>query len=216
MIGIYVAVGSANHMPPWGGTDMLLSTNPISVAIPSGINPPIILDMATSVAAYGKVKTLIQSGGTMPEGWMIDKNGNPLTDPAKSQDGFLLPIGGPKGYGLALIFGILAGTLNGGAFGKDVIDFNADNTTVANTGQFLIALNIEAFMDTGQFKSQIDKIWVEMKSSAKLPGVSEIRVPGENLAKTINERVESGIRIPKPLFASLSQIADELSIDRLT
>ena len=172
--------------------------------------------MATSVVAYGKVKTLIQSGGTMPEGWMIDKNGNPLTDPAKSQDGFLLPIGGPKGYGLALIFGILAGTLNGGAFGKDVIDFNADNTTVANTGQFLIALDIEAFMDTGQFKSQIDKIWVEMKSSAKLPGVSEIRVPGENLSKTINERVESGIRIPKPLFASLSQIADELSIDRLT
>jgi LDH2 family malate/lactate/ureidoglycolate dehydrogenase len=216
MIGIYVAVGSANHMPPWGGTDMLLSTNPISVAIPSGINPPIILDMATTVAAYGKVKTLLQSGGTMPEGWMIDKNGNPLTDPAKSKDGFLLPIGGPKGYGLALIFGLLAGTLNGGAFGKDVIDFNADNTTVANTGQFIIALDIEAFMDTEQFKSQIDKIWAEMKSSAKLPGISEIRLPGENLAKTIKERAASGIKIPEPLFASLAQIADDLSIKRLT
>jgi len=146
---------------------------------------------------------------------MIDKNGKPLTDPTKSKDGFLLPIGGPKGYGLALIFGILAGTLNGGAFGKDVIDFNADNRTVANTGQFIIALDIEAFMDTKQFKSQIDKIWTEMKSSAKLPGISEIRLPGENLAKTIKERTASGIKIPEPLFASLTKIADDLSIDRL-
>ncbi|MBT5575377.1 MAG: Ldh family oxidoreductase [Alphaproteobacteria bacterium] len=216
MIGIYVAVGSANHMPPWGGTDMMLSTNPISVAVPSGKNPPIILDMATTVAAYGKVKTLLQSGGTMPEGWMSDKHGNPITDPAKSGDGFLLPIGGPKGYGLALIFGILAGTLNGAAFGSDVTDFNADNKTISNTGQFIIALNIEAFMDIEQFKSQIDKVWEDMKSSAKLPGVDEIRLPGENLARTIEKRTASGIEIPKPLFASLTQLADELSITRLS
>ena len=165
MIGIYVAVGSANHMPPWGGTDQLLSTNPISVAIPSGVNPPIILDMATTVAAYGKVKTLLLSGGKMPVGWMIDKQGNALTDPAKSKDGFLLPIGGPKGYGLALIFGILAGTLNKAAFGKDVVDFNADNKTVTNTGHFIVALDIEAFMDPSEFKSQIDTVWKDMKSS---------------------------------------------------
>ncbi|MBX2881248.1 MAG: Ldh family oxidoreductase, partial [Granulosicoccus sp.] len=81
MIGIYVAVGSANHLPPWGGTDMLLSTNPIAVAIPAANRPPIILDMATTVAAYGKVKTAAQRGETMPEGWMIDRNGQPLTDP---------------------------------------------------------------------------------------------------------------------------------------
>ena len=114
MIGLYVAVGSANHLPPWGGTDMLLSTNPIAVAIPSGQNPPIVLDMATTVAAYGKVKTKAHRGEAMPEGWMIDKMGNPLTNPKRADEGFLLPIGGPKGYGLALIFGLLAGTLNGG------------------------------------------------------------------------------------------------------
>ncbi|HSG96031.1 MAG TPA: Ldh family oxidoreductase, partial [Afifellaceae bacterium] len=88
MIGLYVAVGSANHLPPWGGTDMLLSTNPIAVAIPSGQNPPIVLDMATTVAAYGKVKTSAQRGETMPEGWMIDKLGNPLTDPRRAGEGF--------------------------------------------------------------------------------------------------------------------------------
>ena len=216
LIGIYVAVGSANHMPPWGGTDLLLSTNPISIAIPSGVNPPIILDMATTVAAYGKVKTLIQSGGKMPEGWMIDKQGNPLTDPTKSKDGFLLPIGGPKGYGLSLIFGILAGTLNNAAFGRDVIDFNSDHKTITNTGQFIIALDIEAFMDLELFKSQIDNVWKEMKSSEKLPGISEIRLPGENLAKTIKKRTSLGIEIPAPLFSKLKQIADELSIPELT
>ena len=216
MIGIYVAVGSANHMPPWGGTDLLLSTNPISVAIPSGVNPPIVLDMATTVAAYGKVKTLLQSGGKMPLGWMIDKQGNPVTDPAKSKDGFLLPIGGPKGYGLALIFGILAGTLNNAAFGKDVIDFNADNKSVTNTGHFIIALNIEAFMDPVQFREQIDTVWKEMKSSKKLPDILEIRLPGENLAKTMRERKAFGIKIPKPLFTKLKQLADELSIPSLT
>ena len=216
MIGIYVAVGSANHMPPWGGTDQLLSTNPISVAIPSKANPPIILDMATTVAAYGKVKTLLLSGGKMPEGWMIDKKGNALTDPAKSKDGFLLPIGGPKGYGLALIFGILAGTLNKAAFGKDVVDFNNDNKTVTNTGHFIVALDIAAFMDPSEFKSQIDTVWKDIKSSKKLPGISEIRLPGENLARTIKERKASGIKLSTPLFTRLTQLADELSIPRLT
>jgi LDH2 family malate/lactate/ureidoglycolate dehydrogenase len=81
MIGLYMAVGSANHLPPWGGLDMLLSTNPIAVAVPAGDEPAIVLDMATTVAAYGKVKTKAQRGEMMPEGWMMDRQGNPLTDP---------------------------------------------------------------------------------------------------------------------------------------
>ncbi len=130
MIGLYFAVGNANHLPPWGGLDMLLSTNPIAAAIPAGREKPIILDMATTVAAYGKVKTRALLGQTMPEGWMIDRQGKPLTDPKRADEGMLLPLGGMeagyKGYGLALIIGLLAGTLGGAAMGKDVIDFNHD------------------------------------------------------------------------------------------
>ena len=133
MIGIYIAVGSANHLPPWGGIDMLLSTNPIAIAIPALNEKPIILDMATTVAAYGKVKTAAEKGESMPEGWMIDKLGNPITDPKRSSEGFLLPIGDYKGYGLSLVFGILAGTLNSAALGKEVIDFNSDFITPTNT-----------------------------------------------------------------------------------
>ena len=115
MIGLYFAVGNANHLPPWGGLDMLLSTNPIAAAIPAGEEKPIVLDMATTVAAYGKVKTAAQRGETMPEGWMIDREGKPLTDPKRADEGMLLPLGGMeagyKGYGLAMMFGLLAGTL---------------------------------------------------------------------------------------------------------
>lgn len=215
MIGIYVAVGSANHLPPWGGTDMLLSTNPIAIAVPSATNPPIVLDMATTVAAYGKVKTAAQRGEMMPEGWMIDRKGQPLTDPAQAADGFLLPIGGPKGYGLSLVFGILAGTLNGARFGRDVVDFNADSTTTTNTGHFVIALDIAAFTDPDHFKIGIDEIWQQMKSSELLPGVEAIRLPGERLAKVTHERTQNGIPIADSLRSVLADLAKQLDVNPL-
>src|SRR6185437_14605829 len=133
MVGIYYAVGNANHLPPWGGIDMLLSTNPLAIAVPALEEAPLVLDMATTVAAYGKVKVAAQQGKTMPEGWMIDREGLPLTDPNRSDDGFLLPIGGYKGAAMSLMFGLLAGTLNGAANGEDVVDFNKDDTTPTNT-----------------------------------------------------------------------------------
>src|SRR5690242_13117014 len=102
MIGIYLAVGSNNHLPPWGGTEPLLGTNPIAVAIPAHEEPPIVLDMAPTVAAYGKVRRKAQLGEEMPVGWMIDRQGRPLTDARRHEDGYLLPIGDYKGYGLAL------------------------------------------------------------------------------------------------------------------
>lgn len=215
MIGLYVAVGSANHLPPWGGTEMLLSTNPIAVAVPSGQNPPIVLDMATTVAAYGKVKTKLLRGEMMPEGWMIDRMGNPLTDPKRANEGFLMPIGGPKGYGLSLIFGLLAGTLNGAAFGRDVVDFNADKKAFTNTGHFVIALDIAAFADVDAFKRDVDEIWAQMKSSDRLPGFDEIRLPGERLARTRDDYTANGIPIPEALAAKLDEVAASLGVAAL-
>ncbi len=215
MIGIYMAVGSANHLPPWGGTDMLLSTNPIAVAIPSDEIPPIVLDMATTVAAYGKIKTALQKGEMLPEGWMIDKEGMPITDPVRAVDGFLQPIGGYKGYGLALVFGLLAGTLNGAAFGKSVIDFNADDTSVTNTGHLIMVLDISAFSDVDLFKKEIDEAGKLMKSSRKLPGVSEIFLPGEQSARTMRERKRNGIPIPAELYAILKKLAEDLDVKSL-
>jgi L-2-hydroxycarboxylate dehydrogenase (NAD+) len=215
MIGLYFAVGNANHLPPWGGLDMLLSTNPIAVAVPAGEEPPVVLDMATTVAAYGKVKAKAQRGEPMPVGWMIDRFGQPLTDPKRAEEGFLMPIGGYKGYGLSLIVGLLAGTLNGAAMGKDVIDFNHDDTTTTNTGQAVMAIDLSAFGDVADFKARVDRLVRDLRSSERMPGVERIWLPGEQSheRRAANER--DGIPVPSALLTQLDAIAREMDIPAL-
>jgi len=215
MIGLYIAMGNANHVPPWGGTEMLLSTNPIAIAVPSGRRPPVVLDMATTTAAYGKIKLALQRGEQMPVGWMVDRNGRPLTDPARASEGFLLPIGGPKGYGLALMFGLLAGTLNGAKFGRSLVDFNADQTTPTNTGQLMVAVDVAAFMDIATFKSEVDRVWEEMKSSPTMPGFDEVRLPGERSSEIEAKRSRAGIPIGPELAQQLNRLAEELGVKPL-
>lgn len=215
MIGLYVAVGNANHLAPWGGIDLLLSTNPIAVALPSDNSSPIVLDMATTVAAYGKVKLAAQRGEAMPEGWMIDGDGNPLTDPAKADSGSLLPIGGPKGYGLSLIFGLLAGTLNGAAMGSQVVDHNSDASTATNTGQFIVAIDIASFTDLGLFKREVERVIGEMKGSALRPGFDGIRLPGERALSVREQRLAQGIPLDPAVLAKLNALAEQIGIAKL-
>jgi L-2-hydroxycarboxylate dehydrogenase (NAD+) len=212
MIGLYFAVGNANHLPPWGGLETLLSTNPIAVAVPAGKEPPVVLDMATTVAAYGKVKAKAQRGEAMPEGWMIDREGRPLTDPKRAEEGFLLPIGGYKGYGLAVIIGLLAGTLNGAAMGREVIDFNHDDSTPTNTGQAILVIDPDAFGDVQAFKERVDQLVRELRASERMPGVDRIRLPGEQSheKRLANER--DGLALPASLRSQLDQLASELAI----
>src|SRR6201987_2123504 len=120
MIGLYFAVGSNNHLPPWGGGESLLGTHPIAVAVPALEEPPVVMDMAPTVTAYGKVRLKASRGEEMPVGWMIDKQGKPLTDPKRADEGHLLPIGDYKGYALSLMIALLAGALNRAAIGRDI------------------------------------------------------------------------------------------------
>ncbi len=215
MIGIYGAVGSANHVPPFGGTERLLGTNPIAIAVPAGLAPPFVLDMATTIAAAGKIKTLAQRGEMMPEGWMVGRDGKPLTDPARQKEGFLLPIGGAKGYGLAMAIGLLAGTLNGAAFGKDVVDFTNDTISATNTGQFIAAISLAAFTDVAAFKTNVDAVFQSMRESATLPGHDPVRIPGDRHDAIYKDRVAHGIPLHPNLLKALSEIAAELGIDEL-
>jgi len=215
-IGIYMAVGNANHMAPWGGIDLLLSTNPIAIAVPAGDGPMVLLDIATTVAAYGKVKIAAQKGESIPEGWMIDRYGQPITDPKKSAEGSLLPIGAYKGYGLAVMIGLLAGALNNAAVGKGTIDFNAHHDLVTNTGQTIIAVDPSAFGDKEQFIDRVIALVNDLKSSSTLPGVKEIRVPGEGAAKTMSERMQLGIPMTPELLEALNQCAQECRIPKIS
>jgi L-2-hydroxycarboxylate dehydrogenase (NAD+) len=215
MIGLYFCVGNANLLPPWGGTEVLLSTNPIAIAVPAWQHPSIVLDMATTNTAFGKIRLKAQRNEPMPEGWMIDRQGQPLTDPKRASEGFLVPIGGPKGYGLALMIGLLAGTLNGAAFGRDVVDYTVDSNTASNTGQTIVALDIATFADVQVFKQRVDELWEVMKSSPTLPGVDEVRLPGERSAQLYRERVAHGVPLGPELRRVSDELADRLGIQRL-
>jgi L-2-hydroxycarboxylate dehydrogenase (NAD+) len=215
MIGLYFAVGNANHLPPWGGLSMLLSTNPIAAAIPAGEEPPIVLDMATTVAAYGKVKAKAQRGEMMPEGWMMDRLGQPLHDPQRSEEGFLLPIGGYKGYGLALVVGLLAGTLNGAAMGKDVIDFNHDVHSVTDTGQAIAIIDPAAFGEVAHFKQQVDVLIRDIRNSERIPGVDRIWLPGEQSHARRATYLRKGIPIPGALMQTLDRLSEQLNVPTL-
>jgi LDH2 family malate/lactate/ureidoglycolate dehydrogenase len=212
MIGIYFAVGNANHLPPWGGMDLLLSTNPIAAAIPAASEPAVVLDMATTVAAYGKVKAKAKRGEMMPEGWMIDRQGRPLLDPTRADEGFLLPIGGHKGYGLALMVGLLAGTLGGAAMGREVIDFNADFVSVTNTGQAILMIDVRAFGDPAQFKQAVDRLVRDLRGAQRLPGVERIWLPGEQSHERRERNRLEGIALPPALLDELNALAAQLGI----
>ena len=121
MVGIYLAVANANGMAPWGGRNPLLGTNPLAIAVP-GERSTFLLDMATTATSHGTIKTYRDAGRAMPEGWVVGADGEPITDPGRAEEGQLVPMGGYKGAGLTIAIGLLAGVLNGAAFGSDVID----------------------------------------------------------------------------------------------
>ncbi len=216
MIGIYSAVASANHMAPWGGTDLLLGTNPLAIAVPAGDAPPVVLDIATTVVSYGTIKNYVLQGRDFKPGWMIDrKDGSDLTDHNRSKDGVLLPIGGYKGAGLALILGLLAGSLNNAGVGKHVVDFNADDASTANTGQFVLALDIKRFIDPELFAALVVAHLDELRHSARLPGVDGIRLPGDERAKRRAERLSQGVPISAALCHVLNTLGARLNIGTL-
>ena len=213
MIGMAAAVGSANHVPPFGGTDLLLGTNPIAISAPSGGPDPFVLDMASTVAAMGKIKKLAQQGEPMPEGWMVGRDGAPLTDPARRSEGFLLPIGGPKGFGLSVAIGLMAGVLNGAAFGSDVVDFTSDTSSETNTGQFVMALNVAAFGTEDTFAETAARVFDEMRASTPLPGHDPVRLPGEGKSAAVAQRRENGLALNPALCRDLAALAQEYEIE---
>jgi LDH2 family malate/lactate/ureidoglycolate dehydrogenase len=215
MIALYAAVANANHMATWGGADLLLGTNPLAIGVPTG-DQPLVFDMATSIVAYGTVKKYALRGLTMPEGWFVDAaSGAPITDPAKSAAGLLLPMGEYKGSGLALMIGLIAGVLNSAAFGRDVIDFNADDESETNTGHFIAAVDIARFLPLQTFTAEVDRHVGDLRHSRRLPGVDAIRLPGDRRAACRDERRRDGVPVPAQLLAQLDKLAAELQIKPL-
>ncbi|MCS7233568.1 MAG: Ldh family oxidoreductase [Synergistetes bacterium] len=175
MIGLAIS-NTAPAMAPWGGKTPLFGTNPIAIGIPAKNKLPIVLDMATSVVARGRIRLAALKGEKIPLGWAIDENGLPTDDPVKALKGTLLPIGGPKGYGLALIIDLLSGLLTGSAFLEDV-GANDDFSKVMRIGHLFMVLDPSVFVP-GDFETLVDDYIRKVKSSPTKEG-ERIYMPGE-------------------------------------
>jgi LDH2 family malate/lactate/ureidoglycolate dehydrogenase len=204
-------------MAPWGGSEALLGTNPIAIAIPAGKEAPVVLDIATSLASNGAIRTYALEGRPMPEGWVQNrKDGSSITDARHINDGTYLPMGGYKGAGLSIIIGLLAGPLNGAAFGRDIRDFAGSIEGDLNVGQFVVALDVARFVPPDLFRAEVDRHISDLASSKRLPGVDEIRVPGQGRVARRREREKNGVPLNATLVAQIDEVAKSLGITPLS
>jgi LDH2 family malate/lactate/ureidoglycolate dehydrogenase len=212
LIGLYGAVSGFNQMAPWGGAEALLGTNPLAIGIPAGKQPAVVIDTATSIASAGMIKAAALRGEKIPAGWMINPlTGDAVTDPAQMMQSLLTPIGEHKGSGLALAIGLLAGSLNGAAFGRDIP--RSGPGFGVNSGQFVIALDVTRFTPAESFGAELDRHIGDFAQSKPLPGVAQVRVPGQARAQRKREREANGVAISAPLAKQLNALAQRFKID---
>ncbi|MGA2261293.1 MAG: Ldh family oxidoreductase [Acidobacteriota bacterium] len=203
------------RVPPYGGKSRTLSTNPWSYGIPAGKQLPIILDMAVTVVAGGKIRLAQKKGQKIPVDWALDQDGLPTDDPVKAMAGFSQWMGGPKGYGLAVVSDVLAGVLTGGSFGLDFPPTTEPyGSSLIRSNHFMTALDIESFMPLSEFTGRIDRLISQLKSSERVQGVEEIYLPGEREFKLKEERLRSGLPLASEVWSELDKVRVQLGIQR--
>ncbi|MCH8185601.1 MAG: Ldh family oxidoreductase [Chloroflexi bacterium] len=208
MIGLMTADSgrSAKSVAPFGGKEARLGTNPICIAMPSDLEGPMFIDMATSAVAGGKLSVARARGAKIPEGWILDKEGNPTTDPAAG--GVALPLGGPeghKGYGLSVMVEILSGLLTGLGFGHDPSGRH-------NDGCFLAVFNVEAFRPLQDFKREVTEFAEYLKSSQPAAGFERVYYPGEPEHLRAQRLRKEGISIEDATWERLAELAREYGL----
>jgi uncharacterized oxidoreductase len=205
------AGGHGQWVAPFGGTVGRLSTNPFSIAVPTGLDFPLVLDVATSVAPEGKVRACRAAGKPISESWVVAADGRPTTNPADLYGpprGALLPFGGHKGFGLGLVVDALAGILSGAGCCTDP----AAPLEGQTDGVFLVAIRVEAFCPLPLFRQQVALLVQHVKSSPPAPGFEAVLVPGEPEARERARREREGIPIEEGVWQALQAVFESLSV----
>jgi LDH2 family malate/lactate/ureidoglycolate dehydrogenase len=207
----FLSTNASPAMAPWGGRKKTVGTNPWSWASPAGSHAPMVLDIANTGVARGKIYLAKQKGLPIPEGWAISAAGAPTTDPAEAIDGIILPMAQHKGYAIAVIMDMLSGVLTGSAFGTGVHGpYQTEHRSGA--GQLMIALNIEAMQPLGEFGARMDRYIAELKSVPLAQGFEEVVYPGEIEARNDTRQRAEGILLPADTLADLKRLAAELHL----
>jgi uncharacterized oxidoreductase len=203
--------GSGRQVVPFGGREGRLGTNPISIAFPSRMEGPILLDYASSASAAGKIRVYRNRGQQLPAGWIVNKEGAPTRDPNDFYaDGALLPLGGDqghKGYALAFLVDILGGILSRDGYAKEGV-------TRFSNGAFMIVIDINTFVPVSTLMDEIEDMTRFIKTSPPVPGVTEVLYPGEKEAKSENERRAKGIEIEDETWRQIQGVIREYGLEQ--
>lgn len=208
MIGFCCTNGVSN-VAPYGSKQGMLGTAPFAFCAPVKDSAPFCLDISCSISARGRVSNYKREGKTIPEGWAIDKDGNPTTDPALALQGAMLPLCGHKGSGMSMVIDMLCGVLNSGTTAKHI----RENPDIGpGVGHFFLALDIDAFEPLDEFKQRALSFANDIKNAEKAPGVSEIFVPGEQAAKRTEYNLAHGIIVGAGGLGELCEVKEKYGI----
>lgn len=207
----FLSTNASPAMAPWGGREKAVGTNPWSWAAPAGSHPPMVLDIANTAVARGKIYLAKQRGERIPESWAMTKEGAPTTDPAAAIDGVILPMAQHKGYAIAVMMDMLSGVLTGSAFGRDVHGpYQAERRSGA--GQLMIVLDIAAMEPLAEFGARMDRLIAELKAVPLAQGCEEVFYPGEIEARNDMRNRNDGLRLPGDTLADLARLSREFDI----
>ncbi|TMJ06699.1 MAG: Ldh family oxidoreductase [Bacillati bacterium ANGP1] len=211
MIGLAMT-NSVAAMAPFGAVERYMGTNPIAVAVPAGREPPLVMDMASSAAAWGKIALAAKRGTPIPEGWAMDDRGRPVTQAVVAQRAIMLPFGGPKGSALALVIEALAGVLSGAMATREVGRLYADFDRGQGLGHFLGAIAVGAFMDPAEFAARMERLMRDLRALRPAPGVERVFAPGEMEWEAMNASERDGVPVEPEVWKELSTLAQEYGV----
>ncbi|WP_105969487.1 Ldh family oxidoreductase [Streptomyces geranii] len=206
-----LATNASPAMAPWGGREKRIGTNPWSIAAPGGRYSTVVMDIANTAVARGKIYHAEERGEPIPEGWAADADGVPTTDPRRAIEGLILPMAGHKGYAMSFMFDVLAGVLTGSAFGSAVVGPYRP-TGRSGVGHLLICVDIKSMADPAEFEQRMETLVEETKATPAASGTAEILVPGEPEIRTAERLRTEGITVVDDTWASLAAIAAETAV----
>ncbi len=202
----FLSTNASPAMAPWGGRQKLVGTNPWSWAAPAGRHPAMVLDIANTAVARGKIYLARQKGMSIPLGWALNAAGEETTDPIEALSGITMPMAGHKGYAISLMMDMLSGVLTGSGYGAQVTGpYQAEKP--GRAGHMFIAINVEAFQPLAEFNARMESLIAEVKSSALAKGFDEILYPGEMEARNDRTNRANGIALPADTATDLRKLA---------
>jgi LDH2 family malate/lactate/ureidoglycolate dehydrogenase len=204
-VGILTTNGSP-AMAPWGGREKSVGANPWSIAVPSGSHGTVVLDIANTTVARGKIYAALERGEPIPEGWAISGDGAPTTDPKAALDGLIQPMAGHKGYGIAFMMDVLSGVLTGSSYGTGVSGPYVPDRR-SGCGHIVLALRVDAFGPPDEFAARVDDLIATTKAVPLAEGFTEICFPGEPEDRAETVAARDGIALPAKTVDYLRRLA---------